>query len=96
MVYIHIYIYIYTHTLEKKMWWQRVGHNLVTKQQHTYICMYMCIYIHTQWTQLCKPIILQLKNKFKIKNKEWNSAICNNMDGLRGYHTKWSKLDGEG
>ena len=23
--------------------------------------------------------------------KEWNSAICSNMDGLRDYHTKWSK-----
>ena len=22
--------------------------------------------------------------------KEWNNAICNNMDGLRDYHTKWS------
>ena len=25
--------------------------------------------------------------------KEWNNAICSNMDGLRGYHTKWSKSD---
>ena len=23
--------------------------------------------------------------------KEWNSAICSNMDGPRDYHTKWSK-----
>ena len=23
--------------------------------------------------------------------KEWNFAICNNMDGPRDYHTKWSK-----
>ena len=23
--------------------------------------------------------------------KEWNNAICNNMDGPRDYHTKWSK-----
>ena len=23
--------------------------------------------------------------------KEWNNAICNNMDGHRDYHTKWSK-----
>ena len=23
--------------------------------------------------------------------EEWNSAICNNMDGPRDYHTKWSK-----
>ena len=23
--------------------------------------------------------------------KEWNNAICNNMNGPRDYHTKWSK-----
>ena len=27
--------------------------------------------------------------------KEWNNAICSNMDGLRDYHTKWSKSDRE-
>ena len=27
--------------------------------------------------------------------KEWNNAICSNMDGPRDYHTKWSKSDGE-
>ena len=26
-------------------------------------------------------------------NKEWNNAICNNMNGSRDYHTKWSKSD---
>ena len=25
--------------------------------------------------------------------KEWNYAICSNMDGPRDYHTKWSKSD---
>ena len=27
--------------------------------------------------------------------KEWNNAICSNMDGLRDYHTKWSKSERE-
>ena len=27
--------------------------------------------------------------------KEWNHAICSNMDGPRDYHTKWSKPQGE-
>ena len=27
--------------------------------------------------------------------KEWNNAICNNMDGPRNYHTKWSKSERE-
>ena len=25
--------------------------------------------------------------------KEWNNAICSNMDGPRDYHTTWSKSD---
>ena len=27
--------------------------------------------------------------------KEWNNAICSNMDGHRDDHTKWSKSDRE-
>ena len=27
------------------------------------------------------------------RKKEWNNAICSNMDGPRDYHTKWSKSD---
>ena len=27
--------------------------------------------------------------------KEWNNAICSNMDGPRDNHTKWSKSDKE-
>ena len=27
--------------------------------------------------------------------KEWNNAICGNMDGPRDYHTKWRKSDRE-
>ena len=25
--------------------------------------------------------------------KEWNNAICSNVDGPRDYQTKWSKSD---
>ena len=28
-------------------------------------------------------------------NKEWNFAICNNMDGLGGHYAKWNKSDTE-
>ena len=27
--------------------------------------------------------------------KEWNNAICSNMNGPRNYHTKWSKPERE-
>ena len=25
--------------------------------------------------------------------KQWNNAICSNMDGPRDYYTKWNKSD---
>ena len=27
--------------------------------------------------------------------KEWNNAICSNIDEPRGSHTEWSKSEGE-
>ena len=28
---------------------------------------------------------------YSVIKKEWNTAMCNNMDGLRDYCTKWSE-----
>ena len=39
-------------------------------------------YRQTQWN------IIQYK-------KEWNSAMCSNMDGPKDYQTKWSRLERE-
>ena len=30
-----------------------------------------------------------------VIKKEWNFAICSNMDGLGGYYAKWNKSDRE-
>ena len=38
------------------------------------------VYIYIQWNTT-QP------------QKEWNNAICSNMDGPRDYHTKWSKSE---
>ena len=32
---------------------------------------------------------------FLSHKKEWNNAICSNMDGPRDCHTEWSKSDSE-
>ena len=32
---------------------------------------------------------------YSAPKKEWNNAICCNMDGPRDYHTKWSDPDRE-
>ena len=45
-----------------------------------YMCVCVCVYIY--------GILLSSK-------KEWNLAICNNMDRLGGYHAKWNKSDRE-
>ena len=47
---------------------------------HTYVYIY---YIYTHNGMLFSHI------------KEWNIAICSNMNELRDYHTEWSKSDRE-
>ena len=32
---------------------------------------------------------------YSAMKKEWNNAICSNMDGPRDCHTEWSKSDRE-
>ena len=49
------------------------------------------IYIHTH-THTHTHTYTQWNISHK---KEWNNAICSNMDGPRDYHTKWSKWDRE-
>ena len=37
-----------------------------------------------------------IKNGILLSHKkEWNNAICSNMDGPRDYRTKWSKSERE-
>ena len=38
-------------------------------------------------------IYLSIYNGILFSHKKWNSAICNNMDGLREYYAKWNKSD---
>ena len=51
------------------------------------------VYTHTHThththTQTHNGIVLRHK-------KEWDFAICNNMDGLGGHYAKWNKSDRE-
>ena len=39
-----------------------------------------------------KEGVIYIHNGMLLSHKkEWNNAICSNMDGPRDYHTKWSK-----
>ena len=41
-----------------------------------------------------KEDMVHIYNRILLSHKkEWNNAICSNMDGPRDYHTKWSKSD---
>ena len=41
-----------------------------------------------------KEDVVYLYNGILLSHKkEWNNAICSNMDGPRDYHTKWSNSD---
>ena len=43
-----------------------------------------------------KEDVIYIHNGILLSHKkEWNKAICSNMDGPRDYHTKWSKADRE-
>ena len=43
-----------------------------------------------------KEAMVHIYNGILLSHKkEWNNAICSNMDGPGDYHTKWSKSDGE-
>ena len=54
------------------------------------------------YQQIWKDVIYVIEIYIYIYNgillshkKEWNTAICSNMDRPREYHTKWSKSDRE-
>ena len=38
---------------------------------------------------------IHIMEYYSAVEKEWNHAICSNMNGPRDYHTKWSKSDRE-
>ena len=38
--------------------------------------------------------VVYIHNGILLRHKkEWNNAICSNMDGPRDYHTKWSQTE---
>ena len=44
----------------------------------------------------CSNIIIMMIHiqwKTTQPKKEWNFAICNNIDGFGGYYAKWNKSD---
>ena len=43
-----------------------------------------------------KEVVVHIYNGILLSHeKEWNNAICSNMDGPRDYHAKWSKSERE-
>ena len=41
-----------------------------------------------------KKDVVYINNEILVSHeKEWNNAICSNMDGPREYHTKRNKLE---
>ena len=40
--------------------------------------------------------VLHIYNRILLSHKkEWNNAICSNMDGLRDCHSKWNESERE-
>ena len=66
-------------------------------------CMYLCIHTYTYILYvsidaymyimcMCRYIIY-IYNGIILSHKKYENAICNNIDGLRDYHTKWSQKE---
>ena len=74
---------------------------LIWKDTHTLIFIVALFTIAKIWKQpKCPSTDEWIKKRWYIYiynriipsyKKEWNFAICNNMDGLRGYYDKWNK-----
>ena len=48
--------------------------------------------IHQQWMDK-EDVIHTYSGILFSREKEWINAICNNIDGTRDYHTKWSNSE---
>ena len=53
------------------------------------------IYISHMYIGIYIPIYIYIYRNTTQSKKEWNFAICNNMDGLGGYYAYWNKSDRE-
>ena len=52
------------------------------KEDVVYVCVCVCVCVCISY------------NGILVGHKrEWNNAICSNIDGHRDYHTKWSKSE---
>ena len=55
------------------------------------------LHVHRKWmnkqTVIYPYIYIYIYNKRQVilPEKEWNFALCNNMDGFKGYSAKWNK-----
>ena len=58
------------------------------------MCVCVCVYVYTH-THTHKHTHTHTMEYYSAIKKEWNLAICSNMDGLGGYYAKWNKLDRE-
>ena len=42
-----------------------------------------------------KMLYVYTMEYYSAIKKEWNNAICSNMDGLEGHYAKWNRSDRE-
>ena len=45
------------------------------------------------WKQPKEDVVHTYNGILLSHKKEWNNAICSNMDATRDYHTNWSKSE---
>ena len=72
----------------KKMWYVCIHVYIynINICVYTYIHIYVYTYTHTY---------VYTMEYYSVIKKEWNLAICDNMDGSRRFYAKWNKSDRE-
>ena len=58
---------------------------LCTMKESNHKCL-----LTDEWIKKMKYVYAM---EYYYYKKEWNNAICSNMDGPRDYYTKWSKSE---
>ena len=82
--------------LDKTIIWEKIHHNVhISTIYNSQDMEADYVSIH-RWMYKEDVVQTHTHNEILISyKKEWDNAICNNMDRNRDYHTKWSNSDRE-
>ena len=77
-----------------KLWKKLVYNNGIMNNENViYMCVCVCARAHMCMCLCVSECVCDVYVILFSHKKEWNHAICNNLDGPSGHDIKWSKSD---